>query len=96
MTDGRHPARTLFWKDRDGSKHRCPKCGRPRDAVDAIEVHHLDENKHRHSPSNLIGLCRDCHQTGEHGRRRRVPARLRPRTTTSTEPPSVTGAKPRP
>jgi 5-methylcytosine-specific restriction endonuclease McrA len=92
--DTRQPARDLFWRDRDGSTHRCPKCGRPRDLVDAIEVHHADRNKRRHAASNLLGLCRACHQADEHDNRRRLPSRLQPRHPRGAEPPTSTASPP--
>lgn len=69
MSNDRQAARDLYWQDRDGSQYRCPGCGRSREFIDAVEVHHTDRNKRNHSPSNLIGLCRQCHQGDEHGRR---------------------------
>ncbi|MXV62063.1 HNH endonuclease [Natronorubrum sp. JWXQ-INN-674] len=75
MMDERQPGRDLYWRDRDGSSYRCPGCGRPRDAVDGIELHHQDRRRNNNDPDNLIGLCRDCHQDGEHGNRR-LPSHL--------------------
>ena len=93
-SDPRQSARDLFWQDRDGSTYRCPGCGRPREFVDAVEVHHRDENKRNADDANLIGLCRRCHQRGEHGRRPQdIPSRVdAPRPHGVDEPrPSVGG-----
>ncbi|ELY96751.1 HNH endonuclease [Natrialba chahannaoensis JCM 10990] len=91
--DERQPARELYWRDRDGSTYRCPGCGRPRDAVDGIEVHHRDHRKHNSDPNNLIGLCRDCHQDGQHNNRR-ASSRLQEPRPRGTEPPTSTASRP--
>ncbi|WP_114576698.1 HNH endonuclease [Saliphagus sp. LR7] len=67
--DVRQLARNLYWGDHDESSHACPGCGRPRDAIDGIELHHRDHRKGNPGRNNLIGLCRDCHQEGQHGNR---------------------------
>ena len=93
MTDERQSSRDIYWRDRDGSTYRCPGCGRPREAVDAIEVHHQDHRRRNPDPNNLIGLCSDCHQDGQHDNRR-TPDRLKPPSARGTQPPSPTVSKP--
>ena len=86
--DPRKTSRDVYWADRDGSEYQCPGCGRPREAVDAIEVHHRDQDKRNPDPDNTIGLCRDCHQDGEHGNRRGLSPRLQEPKPFDTEPPT--------
>lgn len=92
--DPRKASRDLYWRDRDGSQYQCPGCGRPREVVDAIEVHHRDQNKRNPDPNNTIGLCRSCHQDGEHDNRRAtVSPRLHHPTPQDTDPPSPSVSK---
>lgn len=93
MADERKLGRDLYWSERDGSSYRCPGCGRPRDAVDGIELHHQDERKHNNDPNNLIGLCTDCHQDGKHGNRR-VSKRMQPPSPRDTSSPSASPGAP--
>lgn len=86
--DEREASRRLYWDDRDGSEYCCPGCGRPREAVDGIELHHRDRCRRNADPDNLIGLCPDCHQDGEHGNRRDDPQRLQEPSPYDTDPPS--------
>lgn len=86
--DERQLSRDVYWDDRDGSQYRCPGCGRPREAVDGIEVHHRDRRRRNANPDNLIGLCSDCHQDGEHGNRA-VSRRLEEPAPYGTDPPAA-------
>jgi len=40
---------------------RCQICGKSRNAG-LLAVHHIDESKTNHDPSNLISLCLSCHR----------------------------------
>jgi len=60
-----------FWGPRSKKDYRCADCGRTRQEVREIDVHHhgsgdLDER------DNLVGLCRRCHLQARH-RREEVP-----------------------
>jgi len=35
----------------------CEACGRP-----AVDIHHIDNDRQNNDISNLIGLCRKCHE----------------------------------
>ena len=95
MSDPRELSRRRFWDDRDASLYRCPGCGRSRDEVDAVEVHHRDERKTNAADDNLIGLCRRCHQQGEHGRRSMdIPSGLNAPRPYGVGEPSVTVSNP--
>ena len=43
---------------RKAKKDCCEKCG----SIKNLLVHHLDENRHNNDVSNLITLCKSCHQ----------------------------------
>lgn len=49
---------TLKKSIRQRDKYTCQICGKE----PAIQVHHIDYNKKNSSPSNLITLCKSCHQ----------------------------------
>jgi 5-methylcytosine-specific restriction endonuclease McrA len=51
--DRRLKARIL---DRDGNA--CQVCGKE---IGKLNVHHIDDRKEDHSPSNLLTLCQSCH-----------------------------------
>ncbi|MEE6210839.1 HNH endonuclease [Salarchaeum sp. III] len=63
----RDQAREKFW-NRHGRGWRCPGCGRSRDEVGRVDVHHRDENPQNNDLSNLVALCKHCHLEGQHGR----------------------------
>ena len=54
---------------------QCAACGgRPGDAGDRLEVHHVDNNHANNAPANLAALCRYCHavfHAGFHAQRGR-------------------------
>lgn len=64
----REAARRQYWRDRSREAWRCPGCGRDRDAVDRVDVHHRDGNPRNNDPDNLVALCRRCHLSGAHDR----------------------------
>jgi 5-methylcytosine-specific restriction endonuclease McrA len=66
--DSRERARRQYWQSRSTSGWRCPGCGRSRDEVDRVDVHHRDGNPNNNDPDNLIALCRRCHLGGRHDR----------------------------
>lgn len=44
----------------DRDRHKCRICGAPRGRGTHV-VHHIDGEKHDHSPENLVLLCHHCH-----------------------------------
>jgi len=47
---------------RDG--YKCRECGCPQvECARALDVHHIDYDKHNNMPDNLISLCQRCHTT---------------------------------
>ena len=50
--------RMLYKKYR---KTECEICGIDKKQVRALTVHHIDHNRENNDPSNLMTLCRDCH-----------------------------------
>jgi len=62
-TEGFDKALKAAIKERD--KHRCQICGNSRNAG-LLAVHHVDESKNNHDPSNLITLCLSCHRKVHH------------------------------
>jgi len=60
----RHRHRTAYWQQHARSSYRCPDCGRleSHPHVDRLEVHHKDGDPLNGAPSNLVALCRHCHQ----------------------------------
>lgn len=90
MTDPRDRHRDRTHEDRAGES--CPRCGRPYDAVDRVDVHHFDGNARNGTPANLRKRCMRCHLEGEHDRttdQDRSPA------PGSTAPPSPRSSGPR-
>lgn len=63
---GQH--RSRYWSTHARPSYRCPDCGRRESHphVDRLEVHHKDGNPFNGTPSNLVALCRHCHQV-RHG-----------------------------
>lgn len=50
---------TAHWHSRKAiPPGACQRCGKP----DGIDVHHIDKNWRNNDQSNLIRLCRSCHQ----------------------------------
>jgi len=62
----REKARNTFWSDNDRRTYECPDCGRRETQLrTGFEVHHIDGDHTNNRPSNLIGLCRACHNLRE-------------------------------
>ncbi|WP_092817591.1 HNH endonuclease [Halopenitus malekzadehii] len=95
MSDPRSQGRSLFWRDRDPGRYRCPGCGRGRGDVQSFHVHHLDGNKENNTESNLVALCSSCHLGGEHDLDVGDP-RLQPPSPFGTEPPKARVSPPSP
>lgn len=53
-------------RKRDGNL--CQICQRPPAGTRAHHVHHIDDDKTNHAPSNLVTLCFGCHGKIHHGR----------------------------
>lgn len=66
--DARDQARQQYWRRRSKQGWRCPGCGRSRDEVERVDVHHRDGNPKNNDPDNLVALCKRCHLQGRHGR----------------------------
>ena len=49
----------IKWKDWVKKKGKCNSCGKR----GRIETHHIDFNHHNRKKTNLIDLCRSCHQS---------------------------------
>jgi 5-methylcytosine-specific restriction endonuclease McrA len=66
--EARRRHRTAYWQQNARSSYRCPDCGRleSHPHVARLEVHHKDEDPFNGAPSNLVALCRHCHQV-RHG-----------------------------
>jgi hypothetical protein len=93
QNDPRQASKDVFWRDRDKSTYRCPGCGRPRDEVPAVHIHHLDERKRNPAEKNLIGLCTTCHLGDQHDRD--VSQRhLEAPTPSRTDPPTPSNLSP--
>jgi len=59
-------ARRHFWADLDKDSYRCPDCGRSRPELrTGFEVHHKDGDPENNDMSNLVALCRPCHNIRE-------------------------------
>jgi len=42
--------------------YKCRSCQAPQEEfIQALAVHHIDENKRNNNPDNLIALCKYCH-----------------------------------
>jgi len=62
----RDRARRAYWADLDRDSYRCPDCGRSSHELrTGFEVHHKDGNAENNDISNLVGLCRPCHNIRE-------------------------------
>jgi 5-methylcytosine-specific restriction endonuclease McrA len=57
----RREHREKYWREHDKDEYTCPECGRGREEVEELQVHHKDRNTHDGSLENLVGLCRSCH-----------------------------------
>jgi len=75
-----------FWGPREKKGYRCVDCGRSRQEVREIDIHHVDPDG-ADSRDNLVGLCRRCHLRARH-RRDAVPGPgpFEPDQPTSTGP----------
>jgi len=49
------------------SQHKCSICGNK-----AVEVHHKDFSKSNHCLSNLVSVCKQCHRSVLHNKRKYV------------------------
>lgn len=47
----------------------CTECGRP---ADAVEHHHVDQQRGNNDPDNLTPRCRRCHHGHTHDNKRRT------------------------
>ena len=56
-----------FWSDREKGNYRCRDCGRTRQEVAEIDVHHREPDRGDH-PGTLVGICRRCHLVARHRR----------------------------
>lgn len=65
MTRNQHQRE--FWGPRDKAGYRCRDCGRTRQEVADIDVHHRQRDRGDH-PGALLGLCRRCHLVARHRR----------------------------
>lgn len=79
--------RSEFWGPRSKKDYRCADCGRSRQEVREIDVHHIGDGD-LDDRDNLIGLCRRCHLQARH-RRDTVPG------TSPFEPDQPTAVTPR-
>lgn len=62
----RDRARRVYWADLDRDGYRCPDCGRSSHELrTGFEVHHKDGNPENNDISNLVALCRPCHNIRE-------------------------------
>lgn len=78
-----------FWAGRDKENYRCSECGRSRDEVQEIDVHHLEGRLEGDHPDNLRGLCRRCHLQVAHERDAEwLRSRFDPPAASGTAPPS--------
>lgn len=86
MTDRHHRE---FWQGRDKESYRCRECGRTREEVQEIDVHHVDGRLEGDHHDNLTGLCRRCHLQVAHERDADwLQSRFDPPAPTSTSPPT--------
>lgn len=54
---------------RERDNHKCQLCGCPQEeCIQKLCVHHIDYNKKNLNPTNLISLCRKCHNKTHHNR----------------------------
>jgi len=59
-------ARDVFWGENNRDTYQCPDCGRNEEEIpNGFEVHHKNGKPMDNRPSNLIGLCRLCHNVRE-------------------------------
>lgn len=81
--------RREFWQGRDKQSYRCRECGRSREEVQDIDVHHLEGRLEGDGRDNLTGLCRRCHLQVAHERDAEwLRSRFDPPEPTSTAPPA--------
>lgn len=67
-TKNRHRglARKVFWEAHDQDRYQCPDCGRRKaDLLRPFEIHHKNGDPMNNSETNLVGLCRPCHNIRE-------------------------------
>lgn len=67
-TKNRHRAlaRKMFWKAHDQASYQCPDCDRRKaDLLRPFEIHHKNGDPMDNSETNLVGLCRPCHNLRE-------------------------------
>lgn len=66
VKDSRSEARRQFWGEHQKHEYACPDCGRGLDEIrHTFEVHHKDGNPENNDMSNLVALCRPCHNIRE-------------------------------
>jgi len=57
-----------FWAGRDKQSYRCRNCGRTREEIEQVDVHHRQGHLEGDHPDNLLGLCQRCHLQDRHDR----------------------------
>jgi|APHM01.1.fsa_nt_gi HNH endonuclease. len=62
-SESRSHARDIFFDIYDGDAIRCADCREDK----RLEVHHLNEDPFDNEWTNLVGLCRECHQGRHYG-----------------------------
>jgi len=66
QSTNREQARRTYWNEHDRESYRCADCQRSRRQIRGrFEVHHKDGNPSNNDLSNLVGLCRLCHNLRE-------------------------------
>jgi len=66
QSTNREQARRVYWDEHDRESYRCADCQRSRRQIRGrFEVHHKDGNPSNNDLSNLVGLCRLCHNLRE-------------------------------